>query len=236
MDFYKCKKCGKKFDKRSNLITHLNKKNSCVKEPLKCEDCNKTFTRKFNLDRHTKTCKVKLNKITNTIVNNYTTNIGDNNTNTNIVYGPVINICPINLIAHGKEKLKEIPADKKKEFISAAFRSVFKMVEYIHCNDKFPEYRNICKTNLSDDKVLVFDGEDWEIKFFDDIYDELFSRFSEFLIGEYSKMKNNLNEFIVERFERFMKKYETRKTIDYPKNEIMLALRKNRKKINRNKK
>jgi DNA-directed RNA polymerase subunit RPC12/RpoP len=57
MTIYICEKCNKEFNKKSNYITHINRKYSCnkieeIKTIYKCEKCNKEFNRKFNYLNH----------------------------------------------------------------------------------------------------------------------------------------------------------------------------------------
>src|SRR5579872_5396539 len=76
---YKCDKCNKIFDKKSNYVVHINKKYSCNKdiqltpintdaapndsdiaENIICNYCKKTFSRQSSLIRHINDrCKVK---------------------------------------------------------------------------------------------------------------------------------------------------------------------------------
>jgi hypothetical protein len=80
MVLYKCNKCLKEFNKKSNYKTHINRKTpcnrktsfeSCVSNVPKlehdsnkhmCQFCNKSYSRKPNLNRHLKTCKIKIDK------------------------------------------------------------------------------------------------------------------------------------------------------------------------------
>jgi len=60
MVFYKCEKCNKEFNQKSNYIVHINRKKSCIINEetdnniliYKCEKCNKEFTKKYNYLLH----------------------------------------------------------------------------------------------------------------------------------------------------------------------------------------
>jgi hypothetical protein len=78
-----CNKCQKVFEKKSNYLKHINKKNPCDQRGSKCEYCEKEFSRRAYMKKHTEKCKLKnQDKITN---KNET-----NSTNKNI-NGPVVN-------------------------------------------------------------------------------------------------------------------------------------------------
>lgn len=49
---YTCKLCNKDFLLKSNYLTHLNRKNPCVKEQIKCKKCNRYFTLLSDLQKH----------------------------------------------------------------------------------------------------------------------------------------------------------------------------------------
>ena len=72
MVFYKCEKCNKEFNQKSNYTSHINRKKSCILNDnnidnniddnninnntnnniYKCEKCNKEFNKKFNFLSH----------------------------------------------------------------------------------------------------------------------------------------------------------------------------------------
>ena len=62
MVVYKCEKCNKEFNQKSNYMVHINRKKSCIVNEntdnnintliYKCEKCNKEFTKKYNYSLH----------------------------------------------------------------------------------------------------------------------------------------------------------------------------------------
>lgn len=61
---YKCDKCNKEFDRKSNYERHLNRLKSCIKQnnDNNCVYCNKIFSTNGNLIKHLKLGRCK-NKI-----------------------------------------------------------------------------------------------------------------------------------------------------------------------------
>ena len=58
---YKCEKCNKEFNQKSNYTAHINRKKPCIANEnitnvntiiYKCEKCNKEFNKKFNYLSH----------------------------------------------------------------------------------------------------------------------------------------------------------------------------------------
>jgi len=60
---YKCEKCNKEFNQKSNYVKHLNRKTTCIKKldnehiinnliTYKCIKCNKEFNNKYLYDKH----------------------------------------------------------------------------------------------------------------------------------------------------------------------------------------
>ncbi len=68
---YKCNRCDKLFNRKTDYTRHLNRKNKCdqnakCKKQFECSKCHKTYTTKWSLTRHTRQfCKVKMESLDN---------------------------------------------------------------------------------------------------------------------------------------------------------------------------
>lgn len=49
---YTCNKCKKTFNKKSNYLTHINRKTSCIPKSLMCDGCKKIFASNSTLKDH----------------------------------------------------------------------------------------------------------------------------------------------------------------------------------------
>lgn len=176
---YKCQLCDKEFNKKSNYISHINKKNPCNKleEKLTCENCNIKFSRSDSLLRHLKKCKCNLNineinkKIDNLIEENKqlkekinrleNQNIIVNNTVNNTINNTVINI---NIINHGDEDITKLTEEELQKIINSPDDSIYKLTEYIHFNDRLPEYKNIYINNIKSKYISIYNNGEFILK------------------------------------------------------------------------
>jgi hypothetical protein len=97
--------------------------------------------------------KTNINSINNGTINNTNTaNINNGTVNNNIT------------IQFGKEDLSIID---KKHFInliksnSTGAKIITDIVKMIHFNDEYPQFQNVCMTDLNRDHILLFDGTKW---------------------------------------------------------------------------
>ena len=56
-----------------------------------------------------------------------------------------------------------------------------KMVEKIHINDKYPEYKNIYISDINRGKAMVHDGNKWKLDKYDNISDKLLDKILNFM-------------------------------------------------------
>jgi hypothetical protein len=100
----------------------------------------------------------------------------------------------INIIQFGKEDLSKID---NKEFFEAltqmGYKIPAKMVEKIHINDKYPEYKNIYISDINRGKAMVHDGKKWKLERYDKISDKLLDKVLNFMEERYEDIKDDKN-------------------------------------------
>ena len=100
----------------------------------------------------------------------------------------------INIVAFGKEDLKKID---NKEFFEAltqmGYKIPAKMVEKIHINDKYPEYKNIYISDINRGKAMVHDGKKWKLDKYKNIGDKLLDKILNFMEERHEELKEDKN-------------------------------------------
>jgi len=156
---FKCEFCEKTFSKKYNLNRHINL-NRCLKlkiiesenENLKKE--NEKFKKEIDtiksqlLDVMNKQCKMHhktLQKINNQLINNNHAHF---------------NNCTFNIVQLGDENLIEALTKKEQLLIlKKKYQSLNYLINYIHCNNNFPEFNNVAITNLQNNIAYMYDNE-----------------------------------------------------------------------------
>lgn len=178
--------------------------------------------------------KIESNNGNNTIDNsnnNNTTNSNNtnsNNTVNNIVNNNTHNI--INIVPYGKEDLSFITDPEYKKFLNSGFNSIKEFIKVVHFNEDRPENHNMCIPAEKRPLVYVFNGKQWEkcekSEFIDQIIDDKFNLLEE----KFNKLNKNkeLDEPIVNKFEKVIDGIEDNKKRKYVKNGIALQLYNNK--------
>ena len=108
-------------------------------------------------------------------------------------------------------------------------RCVPEMIKLVHFNNKHPENMNLCISNLKNDYVMVFDGEEWVVKNRDDMFDKLISDSEKILQSKFMKWFDNAKEDdkynkAVEKFKKCLNKSSNQTLINNIKKELKLLL------------
>ena len=118
------------------------------------------------LDVMNKQCKIHyktLQKINNQLINN------NYNSFTN---------CTFNIVQLGNENLVEaLSGQEQLKILKKKYQSLNYLIDYIHCNNKFPEFNNVAITNLQNNIAYMYDNNKKQFIATnkDDLIDEIIS-------------------------------------------------------------
>jgi hypothetical protein len=156
--YYKCNFCDKKYIYKQSKYRHQKKcKNNLLvqneKLKQKVEDIKEEIKEQL-LEILKKECKMHpktLQKINKQLEQN------QNNTNCGIINNGTINY---NIIQLGDENLLDVLSKKEQIMIlNKKHQSLNHMIEYVHFNNNFPQYKNIAITNMKDGLAYMYDKE-----------------------------------------------------------------------------
>lgn len=145
---YKCKKCGKEFNKKSNYKQHRQRKTKCNtnKKSFKCNDCKKEYGRKDSLARHMKICN---NNNHNSNVNKNTKiTINKDDTNVNLI-----------LLNYPPNKYSFI-ADVG-EILTSDENFIMEIIKKTNINKNRPEHHNIYFPDLKKSTGEIYKNNKW---------------------------------------------------------------------------
>lgn len=184
---FKCDKCLKEYKKElfynKHVLTHENET-----ARLTCKYCTKLFSFIQSRWKHEKNCKVKNKDETNELKdqinelkkqiadlmnerykmhpkkfqkmkNNIEVNNGTINEtiNENINKGTINNI---NIIALGNENLEKVFSEAEQiSILNKKNNALNYIIEYVHFNDKYPQFQNIVITNNRTNTAYLFDKD-----------------------------------------------------------------------------
>ena len=66
-----------------------------------------------------------------------------------------------------------------------------KMLEKIHINEKYPEYKNIYISDINRGKAMIYDGKIWKLDKYDNISDKLLDKVLNFIEERYDEIKDD---------------------------------------------
>jgi hypothetical protein len=198
-----CNYCLNTFTRNSCLTRHLKlnckmkKRDNLEKETIYQQLLNEHL----NIKNENETIKTKLIKIEKKLSKNKTINNNNNNTN-NINNGTINNI---QIVAHGKEDLSQIKENVIIQLVKRGWRSVPMFTEYLHCNDKFPEQKNIYINDINRQYCMVYNGIEWLLKDKTVTIDELYQTKYDFLEENFNTYYDQLEDYQQQSFKKFIK-------------------------------
>ena len=205
------------------LKRNLEKENNELKEEFKKEK----EELKIELQKENKGLKDEIKKLkqimNKTIVNG--TNIGRDDNSKNIY---------VTINQFGKESNKHLDDVAVKKILNKGFLSIPEYIKNLHFDKKVPENHNVYLPNWRDkSKILVYNGEEWNLEDKDDIIDDLKIKGIDFIEKKYNELdKNNKHDaLLIKKMDRFLESYndDEEEKIDTLNKNIMLLLYNNRK-------
>jgi hypothetical protein len=171
-----CKVKKRDIEEKEEILNKLLEQNNKLVSTIdqQKEQINQLIKTNENLINQMKICKTQNNR-----------NIKNLNNGT---------INTINIVGFGKEDLKKI---ENKDFFESltqmGYKIPAKMVEKIHINDKYPEYKNIYISDINRGKAMVHDGNKWKLDKYDNISDKLLDKILNFMEERYEELKDDKN-------------------------------------------
>ncbi|MBA42646.1 MAG: hypothetical protein CMF62_01380 [Magnetococcales bacterium] len=232
---HKCPYCDKKFSRSDSLKRHINKtckfkidmenNNEMIYNKLfqKIEDLkndidSKTFIKEnnqhhqinYNAETINNTKNIDARKTTNNITNNI-----QNNQN-------------INVVSFGKEDMGFITDAVCKYLIDRGFKSIPKLVEFVHFNKNHPEYHNIYIPNFRKPYICIHGSGKWILRNRDETIEKLIDDKKDFLTEKFHNLKEELKPSSIKKFNRFLDQQDDDEVLDNLKQDIKLLLYNNR--------
>ena len=193
---YRCKHCLNMY---TSIKTYKKHESSCkmkddhvrqmeirlgitpeVPLPNVCRFCNTEFSRQNNMNVHQRTCKAKdvyqkelENRLITTLVPQETSAMNVTNNNIN---GTIMNINVTTPLPFGKENREYINKDTVMRLWEGCNRNpeqfVSKLIAVVHTNPMHPENHNVIYSNVRSRHVRVFNGENYELQFIDEVIEQ----------------------------------------------------------------
>ena len=157
-----CRYCHKTYSRVDNLNRHIKVckvKKSIENENLLLKKENEELKNKYKLyDEEIKSLKDQLLDVMNKQckMHHQTFNKIQNQLISNNQY----NNCTFNLVQLGEENLiKTLSKKEQLKVLNKKYKSLNYLIDYIHCNDKFPEFNNVIITNLQNNIAYMYDKD-----------------------------------------------------------------------------
>jgi len=196
-NFLRCPLCNKVFKKISALQNHKNRKKKCyvkdipedqIANPNRCGHCNNSFSTKWSLQKHLKICKIRVNQdnvagqtnnnlaeevaqlrqIVNDLQAAQTNQLATTTAANNITINNSVNIRN-DIHFHNYLTPKMDTLNISAEELTASGNVVIFITKMIFFNKDIPENHVLYRPNVKDDRLIVRDEGEWQIKTGDNI-------------------------------------------------------------------
>ena len=216
---YHCIRCGYTINKKSSMINHLKRKRSCkpILNDVNLEEYKDIILNGVDPKEHQisqlkqeiKELKQQQIQQPQTIINNTTNNI--------------FNITlPYNKTNH------EFLSDKDyMKCINRMIMSVPNLIKRIHFNPEHPENHNIYINDINRNRIMVFDGAQWNVQNQKDTIDRLIND-HDYLLDEWVACGEEKYPHAMEKFKKYVELRSQNEVESKIKDEVRYILYNNR--------
>jgi hypothetical protein len=236
------------YDKHCNTVKHKNKiKNFKIKEDNKeeknlyCSNCNKFYKYNASFIKHKNICNStekddryydelkELVILLNEQIKKQQIQIEK------LLDKPEINGCfntinniqnNIQVLSYNDTDLTHLTDKDYKNCIKHVNLCVLKLIEKIHFNPSKPENMNIYISNINNKYIMVYDGNNWQLKNRQTELDRLYEE-KEMMLEEW--LEENNDKEIKEKFVKYLNNKEKDETLNFIKDEFKLLMYNNKK-------
>jgi hypothetical protein len=193
---HKCRYCSKTFLRSDYLYKHINL-NRCKKKKEYEDEQNSFETLKEQIKEllntrnkiHPKTLQKLINNTNNSNNNSH------NNTTNNTNNGTINNV---NIIALGNENIPELfNTNEKLEVLNKKNNALYHLIEKVHFNDSYPQFKNIFITNNRKNEAHLYDVNSNKFKVVDK--DEAITDMIEYRVCDIEEFYQELGDKLDQR-------------------------------------
>jgi len=193
---HKCRYCSKTFLRSDYLYKHINL-NRCKKKKEYEDEQNSFETLKEQIKEllntrnkiHPKTLQKLINNTNNSNNNSH------NNTTNNTNNGTINNV---NIIALGNENIPELfNTNEKLEVLNKKNNALYHLIEKVHFNDSYPQFKNIFITNNRKNEAHLYDVNSNKFKVVDK--DEAITDMIEYRVCDIEEFYQELGDRLDQR-------------------------------------
>ena len=230
----KCTHCNKVYNRKYNLIRHIDEYCFYVKNIN--TELNKLNEEKNNLiiEKNNMKTQTEIKELRNMVAKLLKKNKPNINITNNTINNKTINNnLTLNINSFGNESLAHITNNDYKKFLTGFFPGFIKFIEKIHFDENVPENHNITITNLKSKYVYTYDGEKWITMGKNETIDKFIAKKYNLLAGKLDELEENnqIDDKVLEKFNRFTKNYQDIEAQKNTKNDIMLMIYNNKNKV-----
>lgn len=221
---HKCSYCNKEFTRRWTLYRHINDR--CEQKRIVDQEKEEIFKKLLNdmveiknenkeIKSENKEIKEKNKQLENKILllerksKTKNNNIKNNNINSNNTNNITNN--NIKIVAYGKEDLTKLTEKEWLQILNRNYRSIEEFIKILHFDKNKPENHNVYVSNMRSNKIMIHDGQNWNMKDRKIELDEMYEDKAQIILDKFEIYKDKMQQSRVKNYDKIKDDYDTEK-------------------------